>query len=193
MKIITGRVNWRDRWANRPILELLVDHIPNLDAFVFTEREGFYYAELDGEVRFFLDSSCGRGFGGRSFKLKMENGTRTLKGPWSSRPSIANKFGFGPCIDILFADSKKNWYKSNFIYGNCTADLVKDFQNLIRIGDGIYSVGGHGEDFKFPYNSTFTLAKYIQDEEIFYEPAVRLPDGNVWAKAGLNVEVEGIL
>lgn len=189
MKIIKGRVNWRDRWANRPNLELLVDKLCCIDEMIYSELDGFHYAEYDGAVHFLFNSDNHGGFGGRPFKLKIADGLeKTLVGPWSSRSSVANKLGFTPCINAVMVDTQKDWDGGHvYVGGACTIELVRTARNVIRIGDGIHSVCGWGEDFAFPCNSSFTLAKYIaHDGEIFYEPAVRLPDGQLWLKQDLQ-------
>jgi hypothetical protein len=58
------------------------------------ERSGIYRAEKDGEVLYFShDPERPYGWGGWEFKVIMLDGSiRDIKGPWSSRAEVVNKY-----------------------------------------------------------------------------------------------------
>lgn len=184
MRIVDGRVNWRDMWANRPEIELLVDRMMPIGEHVFSEREGMFYAERDGDVCFLLDNPDRSGFGGKTFRLRMEGGAeRILVGPWSSRAGVANRLGFGPCLDVALADSRGDWNSGCLSFGHCSLGLALGARPIIRMGDGFN--GGEGY-FRFPVGSSLTLVRCEESGEVRYEPAVRMRDGKLWVKPGLR-------
>ena len=102
MKILDARVRWNHGWSNKPQLEVLVDQWPKSDEFVYekkmdVDRHGpcalYFGTGPDGSVRFFADSGTGDGYGGSTFVVKLTDGrTVSVKGPWSSREGVMNKF-----------------------------------------------------------------------------------------------------
>lgn len=105
MKALAVKVNWWEGWGNDPVLQLLVDELPPLDAFRFDKNGAIYYAELDGYVRYYAYSRPGSGFGGRHFCITMKDGKEViLEGPWSSRPGAVHLYGFGPCVHVSITD-----------------------------------------------------------------------------------------
>lgn len=68
---------------------------PEQNEYVYEEvAPNFFHAVCGDHVQFFAYSPDNeRGFGGAEFKLNMRDGSvRTIKGPWSSRSSVANMF-----------------------------------------------------------------------------------------------------
>lgn len=110
MKIIDGRVNWCEEWANVPDLVLHVTRIPRLEELKFDQRGYLYFAHTEeGYVRFFNWSGKGNdgGYGGMDFSITMLDGSKkTLRGPWSSGSYATNREGFTPCMEVSLADNK---------------------------------------------------------------------------------------
>lgn len=187
MNILKGRVNWKDGWDNNPRLELLVDEIPSKDSLRYEERNDLYYAEHNGYVSFYFYTQPGNGFGGTIFDIVMKNGTeRSLKGPWSSRAGVANRLGFGPCLDVSLTDKLEAFERGYTFYaGHCSLELIKKAMNRIEIGSGYGFEKPHWsvhKEFVFPEGSKLAFYKYESDEDIVYEPVVLFPDGDIWIK-----------
>ena len=188
MRILKGRVNWADGWANEPRVEVLVDKMPDLADLRYEEREGLYYGEKDGYVSFYYYVRPGDGFGGRTFKVRMKDGSeRDLKGPWSSRAGAMNRFGFGPCVDVSMTDNPESFERGyTFFSASCTLEVLMEAMDKIDIGPGYgfkkprWAVTT--EEFPFPEGSRFDLEEHDDGEYIVYIPAVRLPDGELWLK-----------
>lgn len=105
MNLIDAAVDFRPNVANDPVLELLVDEIPDRSEMRFKhdEERGVWYGEKDGYVRFYLWSGPENegGFSGSHYDILTVDGEEvTLKGPYSSRAGVMNKAGFGPCVGV---------------------------------------------------------------------------------------------
>jgi len=105
MKLLDTKVDWYEEYANEPELVLIVDKMSLPNEFEYEKINGedttLYFAEHEnGLVDFFSHSfNNQRGYGGRTFDLKMKDGTiQSIKGPWSSRPGVMNNF-FPHCIE----------------------------------------------------------------------------------------------
>lgn len=139
MKVLNARVNWNLEWDNDPHLEVLVDHIPPLEALTFHHHEWAYYAHLDGYVKFFAYTGQGDGYGGRGFTLNMADGTqKTLKGPWSSRAGAINALrcpGLPPTLDVSMTDDHDVWLRGYTFYAaSCTVEsILKYFTRSITL------------------------------------------------------------
>lgn len=93
--------------GNDPRLILYVDEIPDTSDLKFegSEEQGLWYAEHEsGYVQFFAwDGGQQDGYNGRHYDIETVDGEEvTLKGPWSSRAGVMNKYGFGPCLEALY-------------------------------------------------------------------------------------------
>jgi hypothetical protein len=189
MNILRARVNWRDGWDNHPNLELLVDKMPTIDILRYEEREDLFYAELNGYVSFYYYSQPANGFGGAVFNITMKDGSeRMLKGPWSSRAGVANRLGFGPCLDVSMTDKLESYEKGyTFHAGHCSLDSIMEIVDEVEIGSG-YGLNkpswSNHKEFSFPEGSEFTLYREENEStgDVIYVPAVLFPDGNVWTK-----------
>lgn len=110
-------------------LQILVDRIPKLEELRFSCKDGCYFAEKDGYVEFYYWSGKGNdgGFYGREFPIIMEDGKKVvLKGAWSSRSSIMNKF-FKQSIEISITENKNNFERGYTFFGRAiTVELAKD-------------------------------------------------------------------
>jgi len=206
MRIIAGKVDWYQEYANRPQLRLFVDEIPNRDDMVYTKKDGLYFSELDGLVSFFSYDRPGQGFSGSGYTLDMDDGTIVvLSGPWSSRAGCMNGAGFTPCLDVSLTDDERAWAKGyTFLSSTVTKELVDEARDRIEIGEYfVRSWNGkeRGDRFYFPPGSKFTLVSRNRksrgtdmsaqqsnsmpssgDEETVYEPAVELYGGEIWTK-----------
>jgi hypothetical protein len=111
MKVLKAKVDWHLEYDNHPTLTVLVDSMPNYDTLVFNEINGIYYSIQDGYASYLYYVKPGEGFAGRTFTLKMVDGTtRTLIGPWSSRAGCVNTTLYehdsskGPIVDVTMTD-----------------------------------------------------------------------------------------
>jgi len=127
-RILKMGVEWNAGYANPAELRVLVDQIPDLSEYRYECRDGIYYAEKDGFVSFMFYSQPGEGFGGKTFKLKMKDGSiAILKGPWSSNSSSVNSRGFGPCREIVATDDPEVWENGHtFFSGAMTLTAIRE-------------------------------------------------------------------
>ena len=105
MRVLDANVDWREHVANDPVLEILVDEIPERSEMRFEHdsERGLWYGEKEGYVRFYSWSGPENegGFGGHNYTIQTVDGEEvTLRGPWSSRSGVMNKVGFGPCVGV---------------------------------------------------------------------------------------------
>lgn len=127
MKVLAARVDPMEGWDNPPELEILVDKLPKLEEFRFEKQGPFYFAELDGLVRFFYYREPGNGFAGHRFHIRMKDGTEeTLIGPWSSNSIAVAKAGFPPTIPVAATDDPEAWERGYTFYAyHMTIDKAK--------------------------------------------------------------------
>jgi len=111
VKVLEAKVDWHLGYANSPTLELLVDRIPEDEELIFEKRKQFYMAVLDGYVRFFSWRGPGNdgGFCGSEFPIRVRDGDEVkdvvLKGPWSSRAGVMNRYFEQQVLDVtLYTD-----------------------------------------------------------------------------------------
>lgn len=109
MKIISAEVDMMEKWVNDPELKVTVDKMPPSDEFVYKKHvvdhsTTLYFAHHEsGVCRYFAHSRGDQsGYGGRSFELKMADGiTEIIKGPWSSRSSVMNRYFSPECVEVI--------------------------------------------------------------------------------------------
>lgn len=119
MKIIAARLVDNPNFANLPFVQLLVEGMPSIDDFVYEEKNGFYFGELDGVVSFFFYKTPGQGFGGTTFSLKMTDGSvRELHGPWSSNSTAVHAAGFPESINVSIAENEEDFRSGNGFYAS---------------------------------------------------------------------------
>ena len=152
MEALDARVDWYLEFANSPKLILLVDKIPDSDDFVFEQRGNLYFAEKDGGVRFFAYSGPDRGFAGRHFPIKMNDGTtKKLIGPWSSRAGCMNDAGFTKCVDIAYTDDPQAFRRGYTMFGgHCTLDLARKAVEKFLPEVDLVWINGRGEEVYDP-------------------------------------------
>jgi len=128
MKALNAKVNWMEKYANEPHLEILVDRIPSLEELLYDVKdEYFYLAEKDGYVRFFYYKQPDEGYAGHHFHLRMKDGSEVvLKGPWSSNSGTMNRVGFTPSIEASLTDEPAAFERGyTFKAGAITVDFAR--------------------------------------------------------------------
>ena len=103
MKPIACSVNWYEGYANDPVLQIVVDKIPNSEEFRYERKDGLWFAEKSGYVRFFSWHGPGNeeGYGNRCFHIKTKDEEEViLRGPWSSRSGVMNKYFLPQSLDV---------------------------------------------------------------------------------------------
>ena len=154
LKLMSASVDWHERYANSPVLELNVlkeDYDRSSEEpFIFRKKvtspsSTLYYAEKPcGLVKFYCHNKLdARGYGGSEFTLKvfddyfsmgsMAYHEETIKGPWSSRAGAMNtSIPDVNCLDIhlnvykTLGDEHPSRYASS-----CTLELaLKALQHL---------------------------------------------------------------
>ena len=96
MKLLKADVNWMEKYANDPRLELTVDALVPHDIFRYQSKEvngsTLYFASHNDSVSFYCHNPLNEhGYGGGLFRLTQIDGREvTIKGPWSSRAGVMN-------------------------------------------------------------------------------------------------------
>lgn len=138
MQILEARVNWMKDYGNYPVLECLVDKIPKREELRYTQTAGKYWAEKDGYVSFFYHNPGDEtGFGGQVFTLNMFDGSvRNIKGPWSSRCGVMNRY-FPHSVSCTMTDDPKVWSRGYTFYSaHITLELAREAAKML----GVYMV-----------------------------------------------------
>lgn len=141
MNVIGASVNEHIGFANPPTLEIYIDGFAGSEDFRYQEKKigsrTLYFAELNGEVRFFAhDPQNEYGYGGRIFHIHMEDGTvRNIPGPWSSRAGVMSAH-FRPVVDVTLIAGTR-------LAGHCTLEIAQEAVDkflpdwaLIEVDDG---------------------------------------------------------
>jgi len=134
MKVLNASIwVYKPHVVNDHVLQILVDKIPKESDMRFREKNGLYYAEKDGYVRFYYWSGKGNdgGFYGRAFEIIMEDGSKKiLEGPWSSRSGAINKYFKPHCMEVSITDDPEAFERGYTFYaGAITVDLARDILN----------------------------------------------------------------
>lgn len=159
MKLLDAAVDFRPHVANDPILELLVDEIPDHSAMRFEhdEEQGLWYGEMDGFVRFYSWSGPENegGFSGQSYTITTVNGEEvTLRGPWSSRSGLMNKAGFGPCVGVrITTDHEVMTNGRSFRTGAVTLPVAKAAVDTIEEASHLQ------REYKFEYEPYWVVKR----------------------------------
>lgn len=151
MKILDARVRWNLGWGNPPGLIVTVDQLPEWSSYRYKHiptdygREwpknkeykgwqGLYWAEQEGMVQIYSWTGPSDGFGGRTFRLTMEDGTtRPLKGPWDCGTGLANNH-FEPSMGVSVEDlSRKGILYASYILVEKALDAVAKHAPYARI------------------------------------------------------------
>jgi hypothetical protein len=128
MKILKAQLDWMGSWANSPDLRVLIDAYPNTDNLRYRRSMSLYYAHLEGLARFYYYAKPDRGFGGREYKITLEDGSeKILKGPWSSNSGAVNKHFEPHCVSVIMTDEPEVWERGHtFCAGAMTIEFVKE-------------------------------------------------------------------
>ena len=133
MEILSTKVEWQFGHKNSPKLKVLVNKIPSQEDLRYKEIPVagglLYLAEKDGYVTFFVSTSDKRGYTGRTFHIELLSGEkRSIKGPWSSRAGVANRYLEKPCIGCVLTDDKETFQRGYTFYSaHLLVDLVKAY------------------------------------------------------------------
>lgn len=107
MELTDAVWNEMEGYTNNPRLEIAVDSLPERSDARFRKHiigdKYLYVGESGGRVWFYSWSGDGNdgGFGGRNYEVTMKTGaTETLKGPYSSRAGIVNKYTKTECVKV---------------------------------------------------------------------------------------------
>jgi len=150
MKLLNLKLDWMKNWSNNPDLYLTVDEIPHVEGMIFTRKGDLYWAEEDGFVKFYSHNFRNQtGYGGKEFILKMETEEIvSLKGPWSSRSGIMNRY-FPECVEVIINGISGcvlvSWMKENLsvvdieVDGHETGKLIMD--KIDMFGEYSYKFG----------------------------------------------------
>ena len=97
-----------NEYGNRPIFVVKMSRVASTNEFIYARHEVdpnsiLYLGTLGDQVNFFCHNRLNeRGYGGRVYNLRLLDGsTVDIKGPWSSRSGVMNKY-FGhstPAVD----------------------------------------------------------------------------------------------
>lgn len=166
MKALAVEVDWMFDWGNRPKLKFFVDKLPEMDNYDYTilgnsnsQHSRLYYAEKDGFVDYLLDttnpdgtSKQEDGFAGRHFEIILKGGQKmVLKGPWSSRSGVVNKYFDNPCMEVTITDDLNVWEGGfTFFAGNVTVEFAKQAISEFLEDIEIISIEQYGETYYTP-------------------------------------------
>jgi hypothetical protein len=121
MKPIECSVNWYEKYANDPELQIIVDKLPRQEDLRYKHIDigttELWFAEKEGYVSFYAWNSPkqDKGFYGRHFDITLEDGSMvTLLGPWASRSGVMNKWFLPQCLEVSLKEEKNyngvSWY-----------------------------------------------------------------------------------
>lgn len=134
-KILNAKVDWMERYMNTPVLQVLVDKMYTNDEMVFTQKNTMYFGHKNGQASRYFYHTPSNGFGGRHFKLNMDDGTtKTLIGPWDGGILAFNVAGFPQCVDVHITDNKQSFERGyTFIAGTLFLHLAKQAAKIAGV------------------------------------------------------------
>lgn len=131
------RVDWKEGFANSPTFQVVLNKLPDQNVVRFQRLDNLFYGEdkESGYVRFFCwDEARGQdqGFAGRHFPITLVDGTEiVLKGPWSSRAGVMNKFfQDAACVDVHFEEQEGYPTWGAFSMTKILAWMVKNYDKI---------------------------------------------------------------
>lgn len=106
-QIIDVRPEWHEQYDNPASFNVLLDKLPPMSDYRYVETGGQYFATIGDTVSMYAYTRPGGGYGGRVFRVTMQDGSgRDLKGPWSSSASACNTHHpEAICVDCSITDS----------------------------------------------------------------------------------------
>lgn len=147
MKPVACSVNWYEGYANDPVLQIVVDRIPNAEEFRYDHKDGLWFAEKEGYVRFFSWNGPGNeeGYGNRCFPIKTKDGEEVvLRGPWSSRSGVMNKY-FNPQSLDVSVKTEDSPYETLWYSGHVTLLFALEAIKLCEEPIELVVKESHGE------------------------------------------------
>jgi len=120
IQVVDAKVRWFDGASNDPELLVALNRPPAYNEMVYEEymlgtanrhELTLYVAEHQGIVNYLLEDPRNReGFGGREFEIQVpkkgsETKTKILKGPWSSRAGVVNRYTSYDIVDVVYTGS----------------------------------------------------------------------------------------
>jgi len=133
MRVKGAKIDWYEGFGNDPKLQLLVDKIPEQHDLVYIPYEighGYLYLAWHENYVHYLyhDPDDERGFGGRCFNLRTQDGVHTVCGPWSSRAGAVNSLLFHGqevmhIVDVLLTDKERD-FERGFTFENGAVSLT---------------------------------------------------------------------
>lgn len=150
MDIRFAQVNWNDDHDNAPMLEIVASDYPEEGDWSYADFQispgcVLYRAEYNDYVRFLHHMASDQvGFGGRTFDLRLHSGQIIqIKGPWSSRAGVVNRYFVPHCVEVLRYNNHSDMQdRRGGQTGHVTIDAaVKAIRlarvHLVRIIDGM--------------------------------------------------------
>lgn len=110
MEVINVQIDHHEGYANSPTFDVYVDKLPSRDELIYAEcliKHSTLYLAItkDGYASYMLHNPSNEsGFGGSKFTFKVLNSDepRVIRGPWSSRAGIVNKFFTTQIVDVTY-------------------------------------------------------------------------------------------
>lgn len=135
MKALKAKIRWSKEWSNPPTLEILVDTLEE-NLFYYHKKVNsntLWFAEKNGLVRFYAENPRDReGYAGHTFRIMTINGEYDLKGPWSSRSGVMNKY-FKQCMEVSLTDDPDAYERGYTFYGGAvTLEFAEDAIKLVE-------------------------------------------------------------
>lgn len=195
-----AKVNWYEKYINHPVLkcsstkENWKKHREVHEKAVFrTQRLGgstLYYSDPgDGLVNFYCHQPRDeKGFAGRSFNIYVAEGrdivARTIKGPWSSRPGVMNKYFAAQCMDLTVSVGEYTHYSAA-----CTLPLAKVVVDLYNGGNPpedwiqlVCVLEKQGEVCYYPMKLNWEEPKALRADDLWREVHPH-KDRDTWRKS----------
>lgn len=124
MNVLDAKMDWNLGYANPPKLKLLVDNYP--EDLIYEKKGNLYFAHKEGYASFFkVDPNDHSGFGGRVFHIKVKEGGEirevSLRGPWSSRPGVMNRYFHPHVVDVSYTNDPKVWERGYTFFGGAVS------------------------------------------------------------------------
>lgn len=154
--ILDARVNEYEQFSNPPMLEVLVDTLPEWESFVWHFWDGIFWTERDGFIKFLAHDGSEKnlgGFYGQSFDIRMDDGSvKTLRGPWSGGSHLFWVRDDRPVEPIEVHVYESSWNSVGYAGYALTFSLAKEV--LEKFCQDFEFVEGGYPDFWFPHRKS---------------------------------------
>jgi hypothetical protein len=145
MKPVSCSVEWYEGYSNDPRLQIVIDEYPKGLRYEH-KQESLWFAEKDGYVSFYSWKGPGdeEGYCGRCYPITTINGEEvTLRGPWSSRSGVMNKYFTPQCLDVSIKTVEK--LNSCWCAGAVTLEFALEAIKLCEESIELVVKESHGE------------------------------------------------